>query len=166
MSGYQYVRAMSWRKGLLYPPMINFFRLAVGECGDHPILCEDCQFNIQFIGNMYGCLSSGVDPNYPETNTHHSTPDGLQKGALEGCRVCGALWRELSVSQQNLLLSLDRSDRNNAWTLIQIFPISFSNLGDPETALVNVGFNDSMVEHAISRLCAQCILHPADLEGN
>jgi hypothetical protein len=163
---------MSWRKGLLFPPMINFFRLNVGECGDYPILCEDCQFNIQYIGNAYGLLGSEADPNYSESNMHHSRQDGLQKGALEGCRVCGALWRKLSISQQNLLLSLDRSGRNNALTVIQIFPISFSNSGDPETALVGVGFNDSMFndfmleQHAISRLCAQCILHPADLEGN
>jgi hypothetical protein len=146
--------------------MPDFFRLNVGECGDYPILCEDCQFIIQHIGHKYSYPGSKDYAHYQESNMHHSSPDGFQKAALEGCRICGALWRKLSISQQNWLLSLDRSDSNNALTVIKIFPTSFSNSGEPEAALVDVGFNFFASEHAIARLGAQCILHPAHLEGN
>jgi hypothetical protein len=35
---------------------------------------------------------------------HHSSQEGFQKAALEGCRICGALWRKLSISEPALII--------------------------------------------------------------
>jgi hypothetical protein len=172
MSEHADVLAMARRRNLDFPHMTAFMRLDAGEYGDHRVLCEDCQFIIQYTGFQYIGFQYNpqqISPHHLWCQSHHLRQDGLQQGALNGCLVCCTLWQKLSVSQQNLLLSSEIIVEDNcAWTLMEIFPTSFSNSGDPETARVEIGFNFSMLSpyNPISRLGAWCVLHPANLEGN
>ena|SRR5450432_2508037 len=162
-----------WRKKGLFLPNRFFQLLTVEEQSNRRVLCEDCQYNIQYVGYQY-FMGDVFDPHHPEFQTHHTKPEDLQKAALQGCAICGALWRKLSVSQQRRVLSLDCSGDYAMLTSITItaLPVSKTNgdvlvNGGPETALIDVNFpsgsglsTSDLLDQTILFTQARFILYP------
>jgi hypothetical protein len=145
----------------LYNPYFQL--LTADELSNFHVLCEDCQYSIQYIGQQFL---------YRNTHTveHHAKPEDFHKAALQRCAICHALWHKLSVSQQARVLSLNCSSdypkltsmdmialpafEANVAAIRVYFPLTSGN--DLE-----ISFDLDGLDHSIHSTDASFVLYPA-----